>query len=70
MNARVPITNIGASRLGTKFELVKIVILSLTNVQNIHVTFIVIKTPLDRDQDRSLVIKTRLLVMKTPMRPD
>ncbi|PDS80993.1 hypothetical protein CO654_30250 [Rhizobium sp. L18] len=58
--------NIGASRLGTKFELVKIVILSLTNVQNIRVTLIVIKTPLDRDQDRSLVIKTRMLVMKTP----
>jgi len=58
--------NIGASRLGTKFELVKIVILSLTNVQNIHVTLVVIKTPLDRDQDRSLVIKTRMLVMKTP----
>ncbi|TBY40956.1 hypothetical protein E0H54_31485 [Rhizobium leguminosarum bv. viciae] len=66
MKARVPIMNIGASRLGTKFELVKIVILSLTNVQNIRVTLIVIKTPLDRDQDRSLVIKTRMLVMKTP----
>nr|WP_245339503.1 DUF2177 family protein [Rhizobium sp. CIAT894] len=40
MKDRVPIMNIGASRLGTKFELVKIVILSLTNVQNIHVTLI------------------------------
>lgn len=29
-----------ASRLGTKFKLVKIVILYLTNVQNIHVTLV------------------------------
>ncbi|PDT05276.1 hypothetical protein EFR84_31855 [Rhizobium chutanense] len=40
MKDRVPIVNIRASRLGTKFELVKIVILSLTNVQNIHVTLV------------------------------
>ncbi|MGZ2379412.1 uncharacterized protein YwlG (UPF0340 family) [Rhizobium brockwellii] len=40
MKARVPIMNIGASRLGTKFKLVKIVILYLTNVQNIHVTLV------------------------------
>jgi hypothetical protein len=38
--SRVPIMNIWASRLGTKFELVKIVILYLTNVQNIHVTLV------------------------------
>ncbi|MBB4289191.1 hypothetical protein GGE16_001207 [Rhizobium leguminosarum] len=34
-----------ASRLGTKFKLVKIVILSLTNVQNIHVTLAGARTP-------------------------
>ncbi|NKK93312.1 hypothetical protein GFL95_19100 [Rhizobium leguminosarum bv. viciae] len=36
--------NMKASRLGTKFELVKIGILYLTNVQNIHVTLVGIKT--------------------------
>ncbi|PDT21033.1 hypothetical protein CO674_24045 [Rhizobium hidalgonense] len=34
-----------ASRLGTNFKLVKIVILSLTNVQNIHVTLAGARTP-------------------------
>ncbi|RWX29933.1 hypothetical protein EHI48_08365 [Rhizobium sp. WSM1325] len=40
-----------ASRLGTKFKLVKIVILYLTNVQNIHVTLVRARPQLARDQD-------------------